>query len=174
MSVKDDGFGIVMRSVMRDRSLSVKAKALYAYLCSFAGNKGSCYPARSLIEGELGISSTTASSLLNELVESGTVKKVQDRSKVGKFGNNVYVVWQRLKCDNRAVFGDSDTHFTVNGSAVNGKTDNGLAANGKTATNINNINTNNINKNKDNKNNSNNYNRDENVFLKMLRSECND
>lgn len=130
MSVKDDGFGIVMRSVMRDRSLSVKAKALYAYLCSFAGNKGSCYPARSLIEGELGISSTTASSLLNELVESGTVKKVQDRSKVGKFGNNVYVVWQRLKCDNRAVFGDSDTHFTVNGSAVNGKTDNGLAVNG--------------------------------------------
>ena len=58
--------------------------------------------------------------------------------------------------------------------AVNGKTDNGLAANGKTATNINNINTNNINKNKDNKNNSNNYNRDENVFLKMLRSECNE
>lgn len=38
--IRDTGYGQVKRSVLRDNTLSLDAKAIYAYFCSFAGNSG--------------------------------------------------------------------------------------------------------------------------------------
>ena len=34
----------MFQTVMRNKNLSPEAKAIYAYLCSFAGNKETCHP----------------------------------------------------------------------------------------------------------------------------------
>ena len=88
MAVKDSGFGRVMRSVMRDCSVSCGAKALYAYLCSFAGAGGVCYPTQRLMCHELAVCENTLLRYLKELREAGIV--TVERQKNGKYSNNVY------------------------------------------------------------------------------------
>ncbi len=38
------GYGIVYREIMRNSSIPPESKAIYAYLCSFAGSDGTCFP----------------------------------------------------------------------------------------------------------------------------------
>ena len=49
------GFGILPKYVMLDDSLSIEAKSIYAYLCSYAGNGSTSFPSRDTILRELGI-----------------------------------------------------------------------------------------------------------------------
>lgn len=52
---KQEGYGLVYRTVMRRRDLTAEAKAIYAYLCSFAGSGTTCYPSVELMCAELGM-----------------------------------------------------------------------------------------------------------------------
>ena len=38
------GYGIVTKDAMQDKNLTIEAKAIYAYLCSFAGGKNEAHP----------------------------------------------------------------------------------------------------------------------------------
>ena len=50
------GFGTVPKAVMRDSTLPVEAKGIYAYLCSFAGGGQTAFPSRATMLSELGLS----------------------------------------------------------------------------------------------------------------------
>ncbi|MBQ9001879.1 MAG: helix-turn-helix domain-containing protein, partial [Eggerthellaceae bacterium] len=50
------GFGTVPKAVMRDATLPVEAKGIYAYLCSFAGGGQTAFPSRATMLSELGLS----------------------------------------------------------------------------------------------------------------------
>ena len=84
----DRGFGRVMRSVMRNASVSCGAKALYAYLCSFAGTGGVCYPTQRLMCHELAVCENTLLRYLKELKAAGII--TVERQKHGKYSNNLY------------------------------------------------------------------------------------
>lgn len=84
------GWGIVPRVVMRAEDLSFEAKCIYAYLCSFAGDKDIAYPSRETILKDLKISKTRFYKYLNELVEKGYVEVLQNRSSEGVFSKNNY------------------------------------------------------------------------------------
>ncbi len=88
MAEIDRGYGRVMRSVMRNPSVSSGGKALYAYLCSFAGASGVCYPTQRLMCHELAVCENTLLRYLRELKEAGIVSV--EREKHGKYSNNVY------------------------------------------------------------------------------------
>ncbi|MEF2918967.1 MAG: helix-turn-helix domain-containing protein, partial [Acutalibacteraceae bacterium] len=62
-------YGIVYKAVMTDERLSLTAKAIYAYLCSYTGSKGIVFPSRARILGELKLSKNTYYEHLNQLVE---------------------------------------------------------------------------------------------------------
>ncbi|GEM_PF-6336325 len=47
------GYGILPKAVMLDTDLTPEAKAIYAYLCSYAGEKGQCFPGHKRILAEL-------------------------------------------------------------------------------------------------------------------------
>ena len=49
------GYGVVTRAVMRDPSLTCEAKAIYAYLCSFAGDGDVAFPSVEAMLDELGM-----------------------------------------------------------------------------------------------------------------------
>ena len=95
-----DGYGIISKKVMRDKNLSISAKALYAYICSFAGAGGEAFPSLDLICGELGISEKKIYQLRKELVENGLI--TISKKRVGsKYSNNVYTIVNDPKYDEK-------------------------------------------------------------------------
>jgi len=86
-----DGYGIVFRSVMRDTNLTIGAKAVYSYLCTFAGNKKTAFPSRKLMCHELGISGDTLTKYMKNLIDTGYIRKDQEKIE-GKFAHNIYTI----------------------------------------------------------------------------------
>ena len=52
----ENGYGTVTKATMLDQNLTIEAKAIYAYLCSFAGGKDDAWPSVSRICYDLKIS----------------------------------------------------------------------------------------------------------------------
>ena len=84
MAANEEGFGIVYRGIMRDKRLTAEAKAIYAYLSSFAGERLTCYPSVELMCAEL-------SKHMKMLVDAGIVQKERQR-KENRFGRNIYTL----------------------------------------------------------------------------------
>ena len=89
-SILSNGYGLIPRAIMRDKSISIGAKGLYAYLASFAGSKLVCYPTRDTIMDELRIAKNTFNKYTNELQNNGYIKIERNRSTNGKLTNNIY------------------------------------------------------------------------------------
>lgn len=85
------GYGIVYREIMRNKNITVEAKAIYAYLCSFAGNNVECYPGIDLMASELCMGKDRLYKHLNILVNSGIVEKHQSRNG-NRWGKTVYKI----------------------------------------------------------------------------------
>ena len=66
-----EGYGNISKLVMKDRNLTIGAKAVYAYLCSYSGAGKVAYPSRSLICHDLKITQETLSKHLKNLEEQG-------------------------------------------------------------------------------------------------------
>lgn len=151
--MKEKGYGIVTKQVMRDKRLCVAEKALFSYLCTYAGNKDYCYPSRRLISYELGITEASVTKYIRKLMSCGYLIISKMRNGSGKFANNVY----RLKRFNE---NSSDSEKAVNffndtadvGQTYCGETEDGAASGGEISPNNNN-NKNNKEKNNKEKNN---------------------
>ncbi|WP_052101046.1 helix-turn-helix domain-containing protein [Clostridium haemolyticum] len=124
------GYGILPKNIMKNPNLNIQAKAIYAYLCVYAGNKGSAFPGAELIKFELGISKDTFYKYLKELKEKGYIEITKERDK-GKFTHNVYY----LKNPPCPKLSDTVSSDTIKPDTI------------KPDTNNNNINNNNINNN---------------------------
>jgi DnaD/phage-associated family protein len=96
-TVYESGYGLIARKVMRDKKLHPTAKAMYAYLCSFAGTNGdntpSAFPSVDLMKGELGIKTQdTFYKYQKQLVQSGYITIEKGKREKGKFQNNIYYI----------------------------------------------------------------------------------
>jgi uncharacterized phage protein (TIGR02220 family) len=83
------GYGIIPKKVMRDENLSIEAKAIYSYLCSFCGHGDTAFPSISLMCHDLGISDTRFLKHRKQLIDFGYIKVTRNRKEQG-FSNNVY------------------------------------------------------------------------------------
>jgi len=89
------GFGLIPQMVTRDKTLSVEAKAIYAYLAAFAGNDQKAFPGVALICDELNISKKRYLSHRKALIERGYIEIKRDRLESG-FSKNIYVLKQDI------------------------------------------------------------------------------
>lgn len=136
-SILRDGYGIIPKIVMRDKNLSIEAKAIYAYLIAFAGDKKTCYPSRDLMCKELGISINRFTKHLKTLKESGYIKV--ERVKSGNLkAKNIYeiIMDERDRCIN---FRDIENEYLENEYTNNNSLNNNSLNN-------NSVNNNSINK----------------------------
>lgn len=90
--VFSEGYGFIPKKIMRDKSLSVEAKAIYAYLSSFAGAGMSSYPSVNLMLKELGISKDRFYKHRKKLIDRGYISIKQVKSEDRTFSNNIYVI----------------------------------------------------------------------------------
>lgn len=85
------GYGSVYKKVMKDTELSIEAKAIYAYLTSYAGGKDTAFPSVNLICHELNISKNRFYNHRKELVEKEIISVNRERTDNG-FSKNIYTI----------------------------------------------------------------------------------
>lgn len=95
--VKSEGVGTVPKSALLDDRLSVKAKAFYAYLCSYEGAGSESYPKYDTILQELNIGNATYRTCYNQLEELGYITSIRNRTSNGQFSSFTYVLNTSLK-----------------------------------------------------------------------------
>ncbi|MBC2077646.1 DnaD domain protein [Listeria booriae] len=86
------GYGMIAKTVMRDKELSIEAKSIYSYLASFAGAGSTAFPTVELIIGELNISRDRFYKHRKQLVEKGYIKIIQSKGEKGLQKKNVYEI----------------------------------------------------------------------------------
>ena len=91
------GFGHIPKFIMLDIDLTVEAKGIYAYFCSFAGSGNSAFPSRDKILKDLDIGKDRYYKHYNQLITNGYLSAEQERKKDEKtgevyLGNNIYTL----------------------------------------------------------------------------------
>ena len=72
-TIYEKGYGNVAKLVMVDKTISIGAKALYSYLCSYAFGKDEAYPTVERIMQELNISENSFRRYRKELEDKGYI-----------------------------------------------------------------------------------------------------
>lgn len=92
-SILEKGYGLISRDIMRNKNISLGAKAIYCYLNSFAGSKGICYPSLDLIRLEMNLSKNTLNKYMKELKETGLIKVYRLQNEDNNLlSNNIYEI----------------------------------------------------------------------------------
>lgn len=86
------GFGIIPKYVMLDPDLSIEAKTIYAYFCSYAGNGNTTFPSRDKILVDLPMSKDAYYKHFRQLTDQGYITVQQDKGDRSSFANNVYTL----------------------------------------------------------------------------------
>lgn len=85
------GYGLAPALVLRDPSLSMGAKAVYAYLLTFTSSeRKDVWPGRELMLKELGCNKDTLAKYMAELIGRGLVTVEQARDQGARFQHNIY------------------------------------------------------------------------------------
>ncbi|MEG3006123.1 MAG: helix-turn-helix domain-containing protein [Oscillospiraceae bacterium] len=88
--LKAFGFGTIPRVLMVDDRLSVQAKGIYAYFCSYAGSGIAAFPKKEKILYHLQLSEKTYYKYYNQLVLCNYITVVQRKSEKGQFDISDY------------------------------------------------------------------------------------
>ena len=89
--IMEKGYGFIPKLIMKDKELTIEAKAIYAYLSSYTGAGNTAYPSIGLMCGDLGISEARFYKHRKLLVEKGYVVITKQRSE-GGWDNNIYTL----------------------------------------------------------------------------------
>jgi len=89
--ILEEGYGLSPKLVMRDKGLTIEAKAIYAYMSSFAGNGEKAFPKVSTVCRDLQISRQRFNRHRQLLIEKGYIS-IEKRRNEGKFDNNIYIL----------------------------------------------------------------------------------
>lgn len=110
---KKGGYGIVFQTVMRNKNLSPEAKAIYAYLCSFAGNGETCYPSAEMMRNELNMGENRFSKYMRELIACGVVERTR-RASGNLLSGNIYRITHDVNLVENRKFGDIENRGIEN------------------------------------------------------------
>lgn len=95
--ILSQGYGIIPKLVMMDNNLSITAKGLYAYLCSYTGAGSVAFPSRDKILRDLGIGKDAYNTARKQLIDKYI--SVSQSKHNGVFGNNTYTLLSELSIE---------------------------------------------------------------------------
>lgn len=96
--INSQGYGIIPKMVMQDKRLTIQAKAIYGYFCSYAGAGKTAFPKRSKIMSDLKISKNCYYNHFNLLKDYGYIEVTQEKDKDGYFDRNIYTLVESVPC----------------------------------------------------------------------------
>ncbi|MGB3161578.1 MAG: DnaD domain protein [Carnobacterium sp.] len=86
------GYGVIPKLVMKDKDLTIEAKAIYAYISSYAGNGTEAFPSIELICSDLDIGENRFHKHKKSLISKGYIEVRRERDGKGVWGKNVYTI----------------------------------------------------------------------------------
>lgn len=89
------GYGVIPKLVMKDLDLTIEAKAIYAYIASYAGAGSTAYPSVELICHDLRIGKDRFQKHKRMLLEKGYLV-IEQTVVRGQYANNLYVLSQTV------------------------------------------------------------------------------
>lgn len=146
--VLSKGYGIVPKLVMKDKDLTAEAKAIYAYLASYAGGGETAFPSVSLICEDLGFGKNRFYTHRKNLIEKGYIKVERKRKEKG-FSNNIYTLVQTVCIQNKDIRNESSQNACIQNEDI-GNEDMQNEDTNNNRSNNNSINNNSINNNNHN------------------------
>lgn len=148
------GYGVVYKKVMKNNNLSIEAKAIYSYLCTYAGNKVIAFPSVNLICHELNISEKRFYKHRKELIDNKVISTHRERTDKG-FSNTIYTL----------------NHYFVHGQNVHVRNVHRQNVHGQNDGTKNNNNKNNNNKNNNSRRIGDDYNKKFSKIVSLYQSE---
>ena len=136
--VMSKGYGTIPKLVMQHENLSIEAKAIYAYLASFAGAGDMAYPSVSIMCKHLGISKDRFYRHRKSLLELDFIRITQHQNE-GGWSNNLYTVVSMPQPQNKDTQNkdtqnkDTQNKDTINNSSINNSINNNSIENHSTA-----------------------------------------
>ena len=125
--VMSEGYGIIPKKVMKDKDLTIDAKAIYAFISSYAGAGSTSFPSVNLITDMLGISRQRFNKHRKLLEDKGYITIKKNRTPEGSWGNNVYTLetlpgLQNLTSGNLTSGNPTSGNLTTNNNTFNNNT----------------------------------------------------
>ena len=77
--IYENGYGLISKSFMKDKRLTIEAKSIYTYLCSYCGGGRTAYPSVALQCSDLCISENRYYKHRRLLEEYGYIKIEQQK-----------------------------------------------------------------------------------------------
>lgn len=68
-------FGIVSQDVLQDPELSIQAKGLYSFLCTYADKNRECFPSRNTMADHCNITVRYTAILIKELKDKKYIRR---------------------------------------------------------------------------------------------------
>ena len=85
-----EGYGIVPKKILRDKTISSNTKLVLCYMLSFTGGGVTCFPSIRTMADDLNISSRTVIRCLSEAEDKNLISKHQKMLGRGKGKQNIY------------------------------------------------------------------------------------
>ena len=118
--INSKGFGILPKFVMLDTDLTIEAKTIYAYFCSFAGNGTTSFPGRDKILSDLSISNRRYYKHFGLLKQQGYISVTQKKdTTTNRFGQNIYTLIDNPK-KFQQLYQDTPSNAVYNRILTNG------------------------------------------------------
>lgn len=132
--IMSEGYGIIPKKVMKDEDLTIDAKAIYAFMASFAGAGNTSFPSVKFITDKLGISRQRFNKHRKLLEDKGYITIKKERKSDGSWESNVYTLetlprlqnptLDNLTLDNPTSGNVTTNNNTINNNTINNNTDN--------------------------------------------------
>lgn len=127
--IMSEGYGVIPKKVMKDKTLTIEAKAIYAFMASYSGNGDTSYPSVEYITDFLDISRHRFNRHRKLLEEKGYISVSQERKKGSKFTHNVYTLEfipqvQFTTSEKRTSEKRTSGNDTTNNNTINNNTNN--------------------------------------------------
>ena len=130
--VMSEGYGIIPKKVMKDEDLTIDAKAIYAFMASFAGAGNTSFPSVKFITDKLGISRQRFNKHRKLLEDKGYITIKKERKSDGSWESNVYTLetlprlqnptLDNLTLDNPTLGNVTTNNNTINNNTINNNT----------------------------------------------------
>lgn len=117
-----EGTFIIVPNKEKIRGLPAHIQTVYLWICSYADEKGECFPSRSRLAQDAGVSTKSIDRAINKLIEINILKKV-NRFSAGKREktSNLYKILgsdpQSLPRDIQSLPRDSQSHRTISSNS---------------------------------------------------------
>lgn len=91
-SIYEQGYGQIAKLIMTDKDLTIEAKAIYAYLCSFSGGGNQAFPSIQKMCADLRITPKRFYKHFEYILDKGYIIKEQHQDDFGQFTKNIYEI----------------------------------------------------------------------------------